>query len=170
MEFLRNSCLRSCLPLTTFKRRFHDLRKMSKWSLRSQELSDGYPRHTDYCLVMLVKWNFRMPASNWFLRLPPDWTLKEYRKTVGQMGHIADYDEFIDQLDRVWKRCYRALVPGGRLICVVGDVCLSRRKNDGRHTVVPLHASIQEGCRRIGFDNLAHSGCRNRQIGKHGDG
>src|SRR5205823_4308056 len=34
-------------------------------------------------------------------------------------------------------------------------VCLSRRKNDGRHTVVPLHASIQERCRTIGFDNLA---------------
>jgi DNA modification methylase len=34
-------------------------------------------------------------------------------------------------------------------------VCLSRRKNDGRHTVVPLHAAIQEDCRRIGFDNLA---------------
>ena len=26
------------------------------------------------------------------------------------------------------------LVPGGRLIVVVGDVCLSRRQNDGRHT------------------------------------
>jgi DNA modification methylase len=38
---------------------------------------------------------------------------------------------------------------------VVGDVCLSRRKNDGRHTVVPLHASIQERCRKIGYDNLA---------------
>ena len=35
------------------------------------------------------------------------------------------------------------------------SVCLSRRKNSGRHTVVPLHASIQEQCRRIGFDNLA---------------
>jgi DNA modification methylase len=46
-------------------------------------------------------------------------------------------------------------VPGGRLIIVVGDVCLSRRKNNGRHTVVPLHASIQERCRKIGFDNLA---------------
>jgi DNA modification methylase len=34
-------------------------------------------------------------------------------------------------------------------------VCLSRRKNNGRHTVVPLHASIQEHCRQIGFDNLA---------------
>jgi modification methylase len=41
------------------------------------------------------------------------------------------------------------------LICVVGDVCLSRRKNQGRHTVVPLHASIQEHCRKIGYDNLA---------------
>ena len=50
---------------------------------------------------------------------------------------------------------FEALVPGGRLICVVGDVCLSRRKNSGRHTVVPLHASIQEHCRAIGFDNLA---------------
>ena len=55
----------------------------------------------------------------------------------------------------VWRRCYDALVPGGRLVCVVGDVCLSRRQNDGRHTVVPLHASIQECCRKIGFDNLA---------------
>ena len=44
---------------------------------------------------------------------------------------------------------------GGRLVCVVGDVCLSRRKNNGRHTVVPLHASIQEHCRRMGFDNLS---------------
>src|SRR5271157_2015787 len=26
---------------------------------------------------------------------PPYWTLKEYRDTPGQMGHIADYDEFI---------------------------------------------------------------------------
>lgn len=43
----------------------------------------------------------------------------------------------------------------GRLICVVGDVCLSRRKNGGRHTVVPLHAAIQEHCRALGFDNLA---------------
>lgn len=86
---------------------------------------------------------------------PPYWTLKEYRHSDGQMGYIADYEQFLIELDRVWSHCYRALVPGGRLICVVGDVCLSRRKNDGRHTVVPLHASIQEHCRRLGFDNLA---------------
>ncbi len=86
---------------------------------------------------------------------PPYWTLKEYRDSQGQMGHIEDYEEFLTELDKIWGHCFRALVPGGRLVCVVGDVCLSRRKNNGRHTVVPLHASIQEHCRVLGFDNLA---------------
>ena len=89
------------------------------------------------------------------LTSPPYWTLKEYRDTEGQLGHVEDYNEFVLELDEVWKRSFHALVPGGRLICVVGDVCLSRRKNKGRHTVVPLHASIQEHCRKIGYDNLA---------------
>lgn len=86
---------------------------------------------------------------------PPYWTLKRYNDVEGQLGHHADYDEFLAGLDEIWGRCFRALVPGGRLICVVGDVCLSRRKNNGRHTVVPLHASIQERCRALGYDNLA---------------
>jgi modification methylase len=86
---------------------------------------------------------------------PPYWTLKDYREHPDQMGYIADYEHFLDELDRVWQACYDALVPGGRVVCVVGDVCLSRRKNEGEHTVVPLHASIQEHCRRIGFSNLA---------------
>jgi modification methylase len=89
------------------------------------------------------------------LTSPPYWTLKEYRHSAGQLGHVENYEAFLAELDKVWRRCFQALVPGGRLIIVVGDVCLSRRKNNGRHTVVPLHASIQERCRTIGFDNLA---------------
>ncbi|MGB7282040.1 MAG: site-specific DNA-methyltransferase [Candidatus Acidiferrum sp.] len=89
------------------------------------------------------------------LTSPPYWTLKEYRDSEGQLGHVEDYDKFLEELDKVWKRCFEALVPGGRLICVVGDVCLSRRENGGRHTVVPLHSSIQEHCRKLGYDNLA---------------
>jgi DNA modification methylase len=89
------------------------------------------------------------------LTSPPYWSLKEYNRTDGQLGYVEDYEEFLAELDKVWRTCFDALVPGGRLICVVGDVCLSRRKNQGRHTVVPLHASIQEHCRAIGFDNLA---------------
>ena len=86
---------------------------------------------------------------------PPYWTLKKYRDHENQLGDIQNYQKFLQELDKVWRHCYRALVPGGRLVCVVGDVCLSRRKNHGRHTVIPLHASIQEHCRKVGFDNLA---------------
>ena len=89
------------------------------------------------------------------LTSPPYWTLKEYRQSEGQLGYVDDYDEFLGELDKVWRQCFAVLAPGGRLICVVGDVCLSRRKNAGRHTVVPLHASTQEHCRSLGFDNLA---------------
>jgi DNA modification methylase len=81
---------------------------------------------------------------------PPYWTLKEYRDHEHQIGHIADYETFLGELDKVWRECLRVLVPGGRLVCVVGDVCLSRRKNKGEHTVVPLHSSIQEHCRKLG--------------------
>lgn len=86
---------------------------------------------------------------------PPYWTLKEYNDVEGQLGHLDDYESFLTELDRVWQGLFRILVPGGRLVCVVGDVCLSRRKNKGRHTVISLHSSISERCRRIGFDGLA---------------
>jgi DNA modification methylase len=89
------------------------------------------------------------------LTSPPYWTLKRYNERQDQLGHVADYNQFIAALDEVWRNCYQALVPGGRLVINVGDVCLSRRKNNGRHTVVPLHATIQEHCKAIGFDNLA---------------
>jgi site-specific DNA-methyltransferase (adenine-specific) len=85
---------------------------------------------------------------------PPYWTLKRYNDSEGQMGHIEEYEQFLAELHRVWSEVLRVLVPGGRLVCVVGDVCLSRRENNGRHTVVPLHADICVQCRRLGFDNL----------------
>ena len=94
-------------------------------------------------------------SAHLVLTSPPYWTLKEYRDSEAQLGHVDNYDEFLAELDKVWEHCFRILVPGGRLVCVVGDVCLSRRENDGRHTVVPLHASIQEHCRKLGYDNLA---------------
>lgn len=102
-----------------------------------------------------VPWPLEPASVHLILTSPPYWTLKEYRPSTGQLGHIVDYATFLNELDTVWKRCLEALVPGGRLICVVGDVCLSRRRNHGRHTVVPLHSSIQEHCRALGFDNLA---------------
>ena len=84
---------------------------------------------------------------------PPYWSLKRYNDGPAQMGHIADYEHFLLELTKVWQEVYRVLVPGGRLVCVVGDVCLSRKEH-GRHLVMPLHADIAVICRKIGFDNL----------------
>ncbi len=84
---------------------------------------------------------------------PPYWTLKEYRRTPNQMGFIEDYDLFLDELDKAWRECARILVPGGRICCVVGDVCISRKRG-GRHYVMPLHSDIQVRMRGIGLDCL----------------
>jgi len=85
---------------------------------------------------------------------PPYWTLKVYPSNDAQLGGVVEYDTFLKELHKIWRECFRVLVPGGRLIIVVGDVCLSRRKH-GAHMVVPLHAAVQEDCRHIGFHNLA---------------
>jgi modification methylase len=84
---------------------------------------------------------------------PPYWTLKKYETRNGQLGDVPEYDLFLDELDRVWQHCARVLVEGGRICCVVGDVCIPRRK-DGRHRVMPLHADIQVRARRLGLDCL----------------
>ncbi|GJQ59389.1 MAG: methyltransferase [Candidatus Scalindua sp.] len=84
---------------------------------------------------------------------PPYWNLKKYNENPHQLGHIEEYETFLKEINLVWEHVFRVLVPGGRLVCVVGDVCVSRKKF-GRHLVFPLHADICVLCRKIGFDNL----------------
>ena len=84
---------------------------------------------------------------------PPYWTLKKYEPRKAQLGEIADYEAFLAELDKVWAECARVLVLGGWICCVVGDVCIPRKKT-GRHHIMPLHADIQSRSRRLGLDCL----------------
>ncbi|MEK6654281.1 MAG: site-specific DNA-methyltransferase [Thermodesulfobacteriota bacterium] len=84
---------------------------------------------------------------------PPYWNLKRYNENPDQLGHVQDYEAFLNELEKVWRHVFRILVPGSRMVCVVGDVCVARR-DFGRHLVFPLHADICVICRRLGFDNL----------------
>ena len=132
-----------------------ELAKDPRSTARIQDLLSGI--ETTHSVILEDAREVEMAPGSIHLAVtsPPYWTLKEYPATAGQMGRLSDYDDFLAGIRRVWERCYAALVPGGRLVCVVGDVCLSRRKNGGRHTVVPLHAAIQMQCCEIGFDNLS---------------
>lgn len=88
---------------------------------------------------------------------PPYFDIKNYENGTGgenQLGDIEDYQQFNAEIDSVWQQVYDKLVPGGRLVVVVGDI-LRSRSDYGRHRVLPLHATIQEHCTDIGFDNLA---------------
>jgi modification methylase len=84
---------------------------------------------------------------------PPYWTLKKYETRGGQLGDVEEYEAFLAELQKVWEHCSRVLVEGGRICCVVGDVCVPRRK-DGRHRIMPLHADIQVRATQVGLDCL----------------
>lgn len=85
---------------------------------------------------------------------PPYANLKQYEPdNPDQLGHIPDYDDFLQELDKTLAECYRVLVPGGRVCCVVGDVNVARR-NAGRHYILPLSSDIRVRARKLGFDNL----------------
>lgn len=85
---------------------------------------------------------------------PPYFNLKQYAPgNPGQLGDLQDYEQFLEELDKVWRECARVLVPGGRICCIVGAVNVSRRVG-GRHYVLPLPADIQVRSRRLGLDNL----------------
>jgi DNA modification methylase len=84
---------------------------------------------------------------------PPYASLIHYSDRADQLGNIECYEAFLAELEKVWIECFRLLVPGGRVACVVGDVCLSR-KQAGRHHVLPLSADIQVRMRKLGFDCL----------------
>ena len=86
---------------------------------------------------------------------PPYFNLKPYASEAGgrQLGRISEYDEFLNELDKIWRECTRILVPGGRVCCVIGDILIPRRV-DGRHRVLPLPADIQVRSRTVGLDNL----------------
>ncbi len=53
--------------------------------------------------------------------------VKRYNENPDQLGHVQDYGTFMGELEKVWRQVFRILVPGGRLVCVVGDFCVARR-------------------------------------------
>lgn len=83
---------------------------------------------------------------------PPYWHIKDYG-VEGQIGYGQAVHEYLKDLCRVWKECYRVLMPGSRLCVNIGDQ-FARSIIYGRYKIIPLHAEIITQCEGIGFDYL----------------
>lgn len=81
---------------------------------------------------------------------PPYWQLKDYGSDE-QIGFNDTYEEYINNLNVVWKECYRVLYDGCRLCINIGDQ-FARSVYYGRYKVIPIHSEIIRFCETIGFD------------------
>jgi|ERR1035437_1288683 site-specific DNA-methyltransferase (adenine-specific) len=83
---------------------------------------------------------------------PPYWQLKDYG-TVTQIGYHDSYENYINNLNLVWKECYRVLHNGCRLCVNIGDQ-FARSVYYGRYKVIPIREEIIKFCENIGFDYM----------------
>ncbi len=83
---------------------------------------------------------------------PPYWQLKDYG-TDNQIGFHDSYENYINNLNLVWKECYRALHNGCRLCINIGDQ-FARAVYYGRYKVIPIREEIIKFCENVGFDYM----------------
>jgi modification methylase len=83
---------------------------------------------------------------------PPYWQLKDYGSD-NQIGFHHNYEDYINNLNLVWKECYRTLHNGCRLCVNIGDQ-FARAVYYGRYKVIPIREEIIKFCEHIGFDYM----------------
>ena len=86
------------------------------------------------------------------LTSPPYWQLKDYGSD-NQIGFHDSYETYINNLNLVWKECYRTLHNGCRLCVNIGDQ-FARAVYYGRYKVIPIREEIIKFCENIGFDYM----------------
>lgn len=83
---------------------------------------------------------------------PPYWQLKDYG-TSDQIGFDDSYEDYINNLNLVWKECFRVLNDGCRLCINIGDQ-FARSVYYGRYKIIPIRTEIIKFCETQGFDYM----------------
>ena len=83
---------------------------------------------------------------------PPYWQLKDYG-SLDQIGFNDSYENYINNLNLVWKECFRVLNDGCRLCINIGDQ-FARSVYYGRYKIIPIRTEIIKFCETIGFDYM----------------
>lgn len=83
---------------------------------------------------------------------PPYWQLKDYGPEE-QIGYNHTYEDYINNINLVWKECYRILHKGCRLCINIGDQ-FARSVYYGRYKIIPIRTEIIKFCETIGLDYM----------------
>ena len=83
---------------------------------------------------------------------PPYWQLKDYW-SCEQIGFDDSYEDYINNLNLVWKECFRVLNEGCRLCINIGDQ-FARSVYYGRYKIIPIRTEIIKFCEVLGFDYM----------------
>ncbi|MFA7099137.1 MAG: site-specific DNA-methyltransferase [Eubacteriales bacterium] len=83
---------------------------------------------------------------------PPYWQLKDYGFS-NQIGFNDSYEEYINNLNFVWRECNRVLADGCRLCINIGDQ-FARSVYYGRYKVIPIRTEIIRFCETLGMDYM----------------
>ena len=83
---------------------------------------------------------------------PPYWQLKDYDRP-DQIGFHNSYEDYVNNLNLVWKECHRVLHDGCRLCINIGDQ-FARSAYYGRYKVIPIRTEIIKFCESAGFDYM----------------
>lgn len=83
---------------------------------------------------------------------PPYWQLKDYGPRE-QIGYNDSYEDYINNLNLVWKECHRILHKGCRLCINIGDQ-FGRAVYYGRYKIIPIRTEIIKFCEAAGFDYM----------------
>jgi site-specific DNA-methyltransferase (adenine-specific) len=83
---------------------------------------------------------------------PPYWQLKDYGDEK-QIGFHDTYESYVNNLNLVWKECFRVLHKGCRLCINIGDQ-FARSVYYGRYKVIPIRTEITKFCETIGMDYM----------------
>ncbi|PIR91112.1 DNA methylase N-4 [bacterium (Candidatus Gribaldobacteria) CG10_big_fil_rev_8_21_14_0_10_37_46] len=83
---------------------------------------------------------------------PPYWQLKDYGAS-DQIGFNDSYEDYINNLNLVWRECSRVLNDGCRLCINIGDQ-FARSVYYGRYKIIPIRTEIIKFCETQGFDYM----------------
>ena len=80
---------------------------------------------------------------------PPYWNKADYGEYEGNSGNFEFYDDFLEEMENVFRECYRVLMPG-RKLCIVTANVNQNTKEHGLLTI-PLASDMTKIAQKIGY-------------------